>query len=542
MAITDEIERLQQAKGDIKDAIEAKGVTVEDNATLSTYDEYIEQIETAGTYQEKTVTPTTQGITVTPDTGYDALSQVNVNGDANLSTDNIKKDVSIFGVTGTFSGEGGFPLERVGTTVTVEAQGAIGKGQPWEGVLNDEYAQQGLGKQELSGDVMNIKEYFSADRRVAVYETADSVKTHTINIFDSNSSSYVPVSVTFPITLDRYWHFTLNEEGTLVVAHNTNSSGTYYAYFIEVDKENKTVALYTSENSYGSSTTAGIRNVTCILDNYIISSNTSGTKVYGAYYYDFETHKVKRVKYYNSSSQLVDWTVQSYCMNSVGMGVFSIRKYGDNTWIQAESDKYINKISFDEDLLLSYTRISIPNIKPSDYPTPAANAPYCISYDLTQISSYRNVVVDETSHYAVDYGAFNPQDLSFTYSGTYVTSATGADNTTFAIALGNNKFVFSRGAAYNVADANSGTDKVLSYYATPSKWQWQPRYTNWVVGNGPLPDTGTVQRILAFPKGSTAEYLIYPSHFYTENDKYYGIASSTLNIGDVGEAQLLFGE
>ena len=57
-----------------------------------------------GTYQSKTVTPDMAGQTVTPDAGYDALSQVTIGGDADLSAANIKKDVVVFGVTGTYEG------------------------------------------------------------------------------------------------------------------------------------------------------------------------------------------------------------------------------------------------------------------------------------------------------------------------------------------------------------------------------------------------------------------------------------------------------
>lgn len=54
--------------------------------------------------QEKTVTPTKEGLSVVPDSGFDGMSKVTVNGDANLVPENIKEGVSIFGVEGTLKG------------------------------------------------------------------------------------------------------------------------------------------------------------------------------------------------------------------------------------------------------------------------------------------------------------------------------------------------------------------------------------------------------------------------------------------------------
>lgn len=52
-------------------------------------------------YQQKTVTPSASEQVISADSEYDALSQVIVNGSSNLSPENIKKDIEIFGVTGT---------------------------------------------------------------------------------------------------------------------------------------------------------------------------------------------------------------------------------------------------------------------------------------------------------------------------------------------------------------------------------------------------------------------------------------------------------
>ena len=59
------------------------------------------------TTQEKTVTPSANSQTVQPDSGYDGLSQVTVSGDSNLTPANIKKDTTIFGVTGIMDPKGG---------------------------------------------------------------------------------------------------------------------------------------------------------------------------------------------------------------------------------------------------------------------------------------------------------------------------------------------------------------------------------------------------------------------------------------------------
>lgn len=130
---------LTELFSDIADAIRAKtGGTA--NIVADNFPTAITAIPSGGgTYQSKTATPTASEQTITPDTGYDGLSavtvnpapleaktitpsaqeqvvtptapniglsSVTVNGDIDLIATNIKRDVSIFGVVGTFEGGG----------------------------------------------------------------------------------------------------------------------------------------------------------------------------------------------------------------------------------------------------------------------------------------------------------------------------------------------------------------------------------------------------------------------------------------------------
>lgn len=123
---SEKLEYLSNTKGLIKTSIENSGVEVSDTTTFREYPDKIDSI--LGQFSDELDTiiggelsPSEPGKTITPTTteqiaisqGVLAGGDIKVAGDVNLISDNIAKDVSIFGVTGTH--EGGIILPTLTT-------------------------------------------------------------------------------------------------------------------------------------------------------------------------------------------------------------------------------------------------------------------------------------------------------------------------------------------------------------------------------------------------------------------------------------------
>ena len=203
MSIQTEIERLENAKSALKTSITNKGVTVDEEKKINEYSALVDSIvELKG--QTKTVTPSTSEQTISPDAQYNGLTSVTVNAvtsaiDSNIVADNIKKDVSILGVTGTYAPEKEIDTSDATATANQILEGATAyvNGQKITGTL----------------PLFPNTSTFTVDNAGVTNNTEDStLELTTINTLkqtlDSNlnmkfSAPYVDITTAIGLTADK---------------------------------------------------------------------------------------------------------------------------------------------------------------------------------------------------------------------------------------------------------------------------------------------------------------------------------------------------
>lgn len=176
--------------------------------------------------QSKAVTPNADGWVVEPDTGYTGLSKVTVSGDSDLKAENIKKNVNIFGVTGTYEGSGSSSGDIVyGENIEVDSLSEL---HSWNKYL----ASGTITRTNVTDDqVANV-----IQSNVITVEYADKIDTSsghlalsavgygTVDINDSTSANTLRgKAARFPVN-GGYSYYEIPTTATIKYAGNANSA------------------------------------------------------------------------------------------------------------------------------------------------------------------------------------------------------------------------------------------------------------------------------------------------------------------------------
>ena len=300
----------------ISDTLDENGGTIR---TITT-------VETPVSLQTKSnITPGASSVTVTPDTGYDGMTSVQVNGDANLVAANIKSGVTIFGVTGTHEGSSGSSSES-GSGITQDQDGYI--------ILPSTGSGSGSGDSSGSGNVEVITTTTGTF-------TGNGTNVVTISCAFEPREIYISGDLTSDASLRGVVNFRLIKDNFICATNDSSTSNTNEnAWFIEnitgfneansstqpyASYSNGTLTINTVQNSSGAKFPSGITY------NYKLVGLTSPTQ--HTIHLEFSDSTNTDIPVYYTDS-LISSMITAYTPTIYNSKTVTLAQLDNTTWYQ----------------------------------------------------------------------------------------------------------------------------------------------------------------------------------------------------------------
>lgn len=270
--------------------------------------------------------PTASGTTVTPDDGYDALSSVGVYGDSNLVPSNVKKDVTIFGVTGTYGGGGGGGTGHLPLPVTGVSVGSV----PYKRGK----VKVGFIFPEVAGSVDMLIKKNAIPEDLEDYDQVvnlTSGETQEITINESTSGKYE--------NKYGYWLVSKNEDGSQTALNYINNGMFNLLYAKGIIKEVENGSALPSYSNWTNRTI----HVNRMDDRYLFFYNVYSSTTGGLYVIDIANSTITKI-----STSNIDWINQykfddTYlCFSSSAghVGVFNTQTKTFSTSSSGNTNRY----------------------------------------------------------------------------------------------------------------------------------------------------------------------------------------------------------
>ena len=258
----------------------------------------ITSITVTPTNQARTVTPTTSSQSLTVNSGYSGNGTITVNAvtssiDSNITAGNIKKDVTILGVTGTFEGgitptgtktitsNGSYDVTNY-ATAEVNVEGAVQGANrvvvvDYDGtILKEEYLDQGAQftlPSAPTNDLMTFEQWLSP-----VTITSNKITVPDYDVYIGPNYTTKSGKNEFDIQIDGNTGltFTLNMNGTKDWGDGSSDTATSHTYaeygYYTVKCDGTTFTSSSSNTAFGASSLAHNKSVLAIRLNTVTTS------------------------------------------------------------------------------------------------------------------------------------------------------------------------------------------------------------------------------------------------------------------------------